>query len=78
MGKYSNQVFSTKAKNFLNNNLIFDSCYRILFPGGDADLTSNIGYAQVGRYVYEIANDMNKNSKSIYRLSMIIIKTELR
>lgn len=34
---------------------------RVLFPGGDADLTSNTGYAQVGRYVFEIANEMNKN-----------------
>lgn len=41
-------------------NFIF---YRILFPGGNADFINNWGYAQAGRFIFEIANEMNARNE---------------
>ncbi|XP_063709500.1 gamma-glutamyl hydrolase A-like [Culicoides brevitarsis] len=35
----------------------------VLFPGGNADFINNWGYAQAGRYIYEIANEMNERGE---------------
>uniref|UniRef100_A0A336L4L4 folate gamma-glutamyl hydrolase n=1 Tax=Culicoides sonorensis TaxID=179676 RepID=A0A336L4L4_CULSO len=35
----------------------------VLFPGGNADFVNNWGYAQAGRFIYEIANEMNSRGE---------------
>lgn len=43
---------------FDNERLTFCP-YRVLLPGGNADFINNWGYAQAGRYIYEIATEIN-------------------
>lgn len=45
----------------MQHSIVIITVFRVLFPGGAVNWNSNTGYAQVGRYVYEIANEINAN-----------------